>query len=184
MISERYMNIDLENIINGLKQTKWAYRMQRITSGKVFNALPKNSIFYIDGAHNISAAKVLTDFLISEKEKDGINNYIINGRTKDTDSHGFLKQLVGGVDLVVAVRVKMEALPEDPIVITKAAQEVGLNCVIGSSLLDAVKIISCKANNIDINMCDECDTSSFNIPVRICICGSFYLARDLKFESA
>ncbi len=177
------MQITVENIINGLKNTHWPYRMQIITSGKVFSCLPKNSIFYIDGAHNISAAKVLADFFKSEKEKDGIANFIINGRTKDTDSHGFLTQFIGAIDMLVAVWVKMEALPENPIKIAAAAKEVGLKCEIAPSLLDAVKIISCVANNIDISAADTCNTADLDLPVRICICGSFYLARDLKLEN-
>lgn len=177
------MQITTENIINGVRNTKWHYRMQKITNGEVSKILPKDSVLYIDGAHNISAAKVLADFLRDSKNKDGMDNFIINGRTKDTDSIGFLKQFVGAINCVVAIRVKMEALPENPIAIAEAAKSIGIDCYIGSSIIDSVKIISCIANGIDIEKRDEIDISKFHKPVRICICGSFYLARDLKIEN-
>jgi len=178
------MNISDENIINGINNTKWPYRLQKIDHGKIFEILPKDSVFYIDGAHNISGAKVISDFLKNEKNIDNIDNYIINGRTKDTDSKNYLMQFKGTVNLIVAIRGKLEGLPESPYVIQKSAHEIGMNCIIGMGIIDAVKKIILYHHNIAIDdeNLENFDSKNYQNPLRICICGSFYLARDLKFE--
>lgn len=175
------MKISIENIRNGIKNTKWPYRLQSISVGKIFDLLPSRSQLYIDGAHNISGAYVISEFLKSEKQKDGIKNYIINGRTKDTDSEGFLSQFKNSVEMICAIRVKMEVLAESPYKIKESAEKINLHCIVCHSITDAIKKIICYENNGEYS--DNIDFNRLKTPVRICICGSFYLARDFKIEN-
>lgn len=171
-----------EHIQNGLLKVKWPSRLELVEYPRIIELLPPNSELYIDGAHNAAGARTVADFLSEKEAEDGIPSYIINGRTKDTDLHSFLKEFVGKIAAVAAVRVKLEALPESPIKIDKAAKECELESFIASGIKDAITKIVLHANKIDIND-ESVETSTLQKAVRICICGSFYLARDLKYES-
>ena len=91
-------------------------------------------------------------------------NYLINGRTANSDLCGFLEPFVGVIDGVVAVRVRSEYFPESPENIAEAGLDIGIEAFTSAGILEAIEKIS------QIN----------DLPVRILICGSFYLARDLK----
>ena len=162
-----------ENIINGIKKTSWHYRLEEFSSGILFSILPIGSRLYTDGAHNAHGAKAIADFLNTEKQKDGMNNYIINGRTKDTDSKGFLAEFKNSITMLCAIRVKMEALSENPDKIAKAGIELGINSISCSSIADSLEKIKLHNQNL----------LNGDYPLRVIICGSFYLARDFAAES-
>ncbi|QED23763.1 folylpolyglutamate synthase/dihydrofolate synthase family protein [Candidatus Deianiraea vastatrix] len=170
--------ITIESIAKGLKSVKWRYRLEKVDENhKLMKLLPKNSILYIDGAHNPHGAKAISDFLSLEQQKDNISNYIINGRTKDTDSRSFLWQFLNNIKMAVAIRSTMEAIPESPEIIAKAGNEIGLKTLVAKSLEDAIKLILAFENNIlEYSSIENIDNLK---PVRIVICGSFYLAKLL-----
>ena len=60
--------LSLDAINNGIAKTINIVRMQQITSGKLFNMLPSESVFYVDGAHNKLAAHALATFINEFKE--------------------------------------------------------------------------------------------------------------------
>lgn len=160
------IEVEAKKINQGIAQTQWPVRMQPITDKCFTDLLPSQSLIFMDGAHNVSGAFIVGNFLKQYKNTHKL--YIINGRTKNTDSYGFLQQFVDIVDGVIAVRVTLEALSEAPEIIVEEGLKLGLNIKKGDSILDAVQKISYD--------CGE------NKSI-VVICGSLYLARDVKYET-
>lgn len=160
-----------KSIIEGINSVKLRYRLEKVENKALMDLLPDSSVIYMDGSHNPHGAKVIADFLLSENEKDGVSNYLINGRTKYTDSRSFLYQFLNVVKFVGAVRVKLEAIPESPEIICKAGNEIGIPCLPFSDIVATVK---------HINLLENPEQNNEKKPVRIVICGSFYLAKDLR----
>jgi dihydrofolate synthase/folylpolyglutamate synthase len=153
-------NIDIfvDKINEGIQNTKWPVRMEPVKC----DILPPKSELFIDGAHNISGAFAVANFLKQHKNTHKL--YIINGRTKNTDSYGFLQQFVGVTDMIMAVRVQTEALPEAPEIIVAEGKKLGLNIKKGDNINDSLEKIAL-----------DCQEK----PACVVICGSLYLARDL-----
>lgn len=51
--------ITQDDIATGLKNTVWRGRLQALTQGPIFKHLPDNTILWLDGGHNLSAANSL-----------------------------------------------------------------------------------------------------------------------------
>ncbi len=137
-------------------------RLQKI-QGQV-NKLLKNkeSEIWIDGAHNESGAFALRKWL--ENKDDDFVNYAIVGFSRKKCRPGFLKQL-SEIAQIIAVRVNGEPHPEDPEKIIEIAKNHKIKVTNQENLEQAIHFISQEISN------KKC---------RIIICGSFYLARDLK----
>jgi dihydrofolate synthase/folylpolyglutamate synthase len=155
--------INENHISNGIKTAYWPVRMEPVLNRKIVSILPEGSEVFIDGAHNISGAQAIANFLA--EKTDALQNYIIVGRTKNTDSFNFLLRFKDIVKKIFAVRVQLEAMPQAPELIVSSGLKAGIEIEKANNILDAIEKISI-----------ICGTN----PVRIIICGSLYLARDLK----
>lgn len=155
--------ITIDSINYGIKSAYLPARLEVLKNSNL-DFLPNGSIVYIDGAHNKHGALAVAEFLKAQKNIDGMANYLINGRTAGADLRGFLEPFVGVVDSVVAVRVRSEYFPESPENIAEAALDLGIQSFIAGGILEAIEKIS----------------QISDLHVRVLICGSFYLARDLK----
>jgi dihydrofolate synthase/folylpolyglutamate synthase len=154
------IDIFVDKINDGIANTYWPVRMEPVK----FDILPSKSEVFMDGAHNVSGAFAVANFLKQYQNTHKL--YIINGRTKNTDSYGFLQQFVGVTDGIMTVRVQLEALPEAPEVIVAEGLKLGLKIQKTDNILDAIQKIA-----------DDCN----NEPCVVVICGSLYLARDVRF---
>jgi dihydrofolate synthase/folylpolyglutamate synthase len=155
--------ITIDSINEGIKSAYLPARLEVVKNSNL-DFLSNGSIVYIDGAHNKHGALAVAEFLKCQKSIDGMANYLINGRTAGSDLKGFLEPFVGVVDAVLAVRVRSEYFPESHENIVEAALDFGIEAFTAAGILEAIEKISI------IHM----------LPMRILICGSFYLARDLK----
>lgn len=159
------VDLDTEKMSLAIKNTYWPVRMEIVKNKYLNSLIGDGSQIYIDGAHNISGAKAVADFIKQQNQIHFKKTYIINGRTKNSDIMGFLKPFVVLVEAVCAVRVKLESLPESAEKIIQEGERLGLNMIYASGIDDALEKI-CQQSNKE--------------PVRVIICGSLYLARDLK----
>ena len=155
--------ITIDSINEGIKSAYLPARLEVVKNSNL-DFLSNGSIVYIDGAHNKHGALAVAEFLKCQKSIDGVANYLINGRTAGSDLQGFLEPFVGVIDEVAAVRVRSEYNSEHPDNIVKAALGLGIEAFVSSGIFEAIEKIS----------------QISDLPVRILICGSFYLARDLK----
>ncbi len=151
-------NIDHQIIKKAITSTKFKSRLEKINQQLTNNS---NDQIWIDGAHNESGAYAISQWL---KQDDNFHNFVIMGFSKNKCRPNFLKKFSDIADLF-CVRVQGEPNPELNENIHKIASDHNIKINKCEDLLSAITIIS----NI-----------SSNKSKRIIICGSFYLARDLK----
>ncbi len=149
------------NLTNqAIKTTKKIGRLEKV---KIFDKKHKNIELFFDGAHNMGGALVLANWLKKEKKK---KTYLIYGRTAGTKHKDFLKYFVDKENIeILPVRVKNEFFSE-PISKLKNffRENPSKNVKIFESLEDAMM------NYLMIK----------KEKIRIVICGSLYLYRDMK----
>lgn len=162
--------VSINNISNGIKNTKHIVRMEQVTSGKLFDKLPKDSLFFMDGAHNhlsaFALSKLVSDLKI-QYPKHKI--FIAIARSKGADNISFVSQFLNiGVDLIICTRANLESLPEPPENIAKICDQLKIPHAIAYTITEAINIASQYCNQ------DPCIFIAT---------GSLYIARDIKEES-
>ncbi len=158
-----------ETINAGIKNTFNIVRMQKIEKGNVFLKLPKNSIFYVDGAHNQLSAYALSCWIKNFKQKNK-NNYkivLVAARTKGADNESFLREFLDKnnkpiIDTLIATRANLESLPEAPENIAKTGKKLGFPCIIAYNMNEIANLLS-----------------SENKKILLICTGSLYIARDI-----
>ena len=167
-------NLSYESINEGIKRTINIVRMEKIESGKLFEKLPKGSIFYVDGAHNQLAAHALASFINEFKDKPENKNFkivVAVARTKGVNNEAFLEELLDKyaepiVDLLICTRANMESIPEPPEVIAEAGEKLGFNYSIAYNIEEVIE--------------DAVEIAE-NKPILLICTGSLYIARDIHF---
>ncbi len=163
--------LSLDAINKGIANTINIVRMQQITNGKLFDMLPKGSIFYVDGAHNKLAAHALTTYINEFKETKNKKYKICVAiaRTKGVDNEAFLEELLDFtyrpiVDLVICTRANLESIPEPPETIAKSCKKLNFTYSIAHTIKDVVSQAT--------HFAGDC-------PVLLICTGSLYIARDI-----
>ena len=162
--------INRKHVAEGLKKVKWPSRLQRINGN--INKIFKNpeSEIWIDGAHNSGGAYVLANWF-KEKKREDLNKkinkscYLITGFTKGKAEKQFFDQFKNIVNMICPVRVQGEPNPESAEIIKEEIIKSGIDATEQEDLTEALYFLA------NLNK---------NTPCRIVICGSLYLARDLK----
>lgn len=147
-----------------MKNVSWPGRMQRITQGRLTEFAPSGAELWIDGGHNPEAASAIAETLAGEEERISRQLYLICGMINTKDAVGYFRAFEGIAKRVFTVPVNSSdaGVPND--VLAAQAQEAGLGAEPVASIENALKIL---ANDSD----DE-------LPPRIIICGSLYLAGE------
>ena len=156
----RLANLKIED---GLRNTFWPARLQKITSGKFFNILPDNCQLYLDGGHNLQCAQTLRDFL---ERKNDSKKILIFSMMKDKDLKGFLSEISSEIDQLIAFEVSSEARSLKADNIFDIAQKLNIDSEKGESfgkIFDKLKLGDQKTT--------------------ILICGSLYLAGEFLTEN-
>ena len=164
--SQKQFLISENQIISGLKKAFWPARLQKISSGKFFNLLPKNYELYLDGSHNLAGAGTVAEFLKSKKDYQKI---MIFSMLKDKDCHGFLNVIKDEIDQLIAVEITDEVKSRKAHEINKIATELQINSQVSTDIFSAIK-----------------STLENKKPTLIIVCGSLYqagnfLAQNLRF---
>lgn len=158
------LEINDDIIATAIQNTKWRGRLERIVKSKFLSLLPIGSEIWFDGAHNPDGAGVLSSWIVGRDIQNNLPNYVIIGKTRDSDSINFVSKFGNIVNRIYAVKVNGEILPEHPEVIYNACISQRIACDMAKNLLDAVVKIA----------------KLSHLPVRIVICGSLYLMRDIE----
>lgn len=165
------INITIDSINTGIKDTFNIVRMQKINTGILFSQLPSKSIFYIDGAHNKLAAHALSNWIKNFKQKhkneDNYKICLAVARTKNVDNEAFLQEFLDEnkkpiIDLLIATRANLESIPEPPEKIADIAKKLGFFFKIAHNITE---VISC--------------TKDINQKILLICTGSLYIARDI-----
>ncbi|KJV68776.1 bifunctional folylpolyglutamate synthase/dihydrofolate synthase [Candidatus Neoehrlichia procyonis] len=158
--------IGYNDIVRGLSEVYWPARLEKITKGILFDMLPKLWSLFLDGAHNPSGAKVLSDWI---KQQNNREVYVICGMTRDKDSITFLKYLKPYIKHLCSVCVKYEPRAQTAEEILQTALYLSISASAHDSLYTSLKAIL--------------DIGDHNLNSIILICGSLFLAGDVLSEN-
>jgi len=100
----KQFNISENNIKSGLTKIRWPGRLQKFDVGRVVKN-PKNSLCWLDGAHNIAGASAVCDWLEEQNFKDLV---LLVGFTKNRDVASILSQFKKVNPKIFGVRVLSE----------------------------------------------------------------------------
>ncbi|MBI2741425.1 MAG: bifunctional folylpolyglutamate synthase/dihydrofolate synthase [Rhodospirillales bacterium] len=152
--------IDDAAIRKGLASVDWPARLQKLSRGPLFDALPPACELWLDGGHNEDCGIVLARQAEEwAKEPAALPLYLIFGMLTTKDASGFLRPLGRYARSARAVPIEGHAAytPQEA---CARADEVGLDCLPAS----------------DVGAALEDLLATQPTPMRILICGSLYLA--------
>lgn len=166
LCARRLPGLDISRyaIAQGLLTAQWPGRLQKLTTGDLYDLLPTDWELWLDGGHNQSAAEALVHMLAAWQDR---SVHIIFGCLKARDPAPFLKALQPQVRSIHTVTIPGE---ETALVAEDAAQaalSAGIDARPASSLSAAIEEV------IHTNP----------QPARILICGSLYLAGAVLAEN-
>lgn len=147
--------INDELIKNAVKNVVWKSRIEKINGFTNFDV-------FIDGAHNSSGAFALSKW-ISQTAKNYYKTYVIVGFSKNKCKKEFLLNFKN-IAKLIAVKVEGEPYPESLEVIYKIGNDCGLEITTKDNIFEAINFVK--------NQKEQ--------KVRVVICGSLHLARDVK----
>jgi dihydrofolate synthase / folylpolyglutamate synthase len=159
-IKKHFPLINEEAIRTGLANAKWPARLQQLTSGKIFDLLPEGFEIYIDGAHNLSGAHVVSMWMDEHNDKP---LYMISGLTRNRKGEVFYPPFVGKVKKLYGVVVDAEPSSHKAEYIASSALSVGIDAVASESIENAILDIVKNASE----------------PSIIIFCGSLFLAAQV-----
>ena len=156
------LDISVEQISNGLITTRWPARMERVLSKFVTDNIPQSWEVYLDGAHNDGGALALSEWA---KQNSSFPIYLILGMTKGKDVLSFLSILKPHVKFVCGICVHRE-----------------LNSERGEAISAVADLLTIPTKAFDyLPRALQWITQNEQHPqVKILICGSLYLASDIK----
>lgn len=97
ILSDQGFELSETSIREGLRSASWEGRLEPIET-------PEGLLILLDGAHNLSGARVLRDFLLEVKAKRGGRLFLVFGIMRDKDIPAVLGELVPLADSVVLTR--------------------------------------------------------------------------------
>jgi dihydrofolate synthase/folylpolyglutamate synthase len=159
-------------IERGLSTVEWPARLQRLHYGKLVEAAPKGAEVWLDGGHNPHCAAAVSRAIADLEERGERPLYLICGMLRTKDALGFLSAFRGLARHVVTVEIPGEAASLGAGALYDIARTAGLDAAPGEDLEDAMLQIAARA---------QMDTDE--VPPRILICGSLYLAGRVLAEN-
>lgn len=147
------------HIAEGLKSTTWPARMQRLGQGALSALVPAESELWLDGGHNPSAGRVLSQAFSELNDRHSRPLVLVWGMLNTKDVGSFIGCFAGIASRVITITIPDEenAVPAEKL--ADAARGHGLAAETAPSLDAALR------------------QASSTVPApRILICGSLYLA--------
>jgi dihydrofolate synthase/folylpolyglutamate synthase len=157
----------------GLSTVEWPARLQRLHKGPLVNAAPKGAELWLDGGHNVHGAEAVSRAMADMEEHGERPLYLICGMLANKDALGFLRAFNGLARQVVTVGIPGEPASLGAGALYDAARRAGLDAAPAEDLDDAMLQVSAWSR------LDE-----FDVPPRILICGSLYLAGKILAENS
>lgn len=146
--------LSLSAFDTGIKNAKWAGRMQHIKAGPLVDILPAQTELWIDGGHNDSGGTVIAQQIDKWTAEDDKETHVILGMLNTKSPHEFADQILSKVASAQAVTI-----PDQPLSLSADELSAILNIPSTENIQNAVQNIVQKNN----------------YPKRILITGSLYL---------
>lgn len=148
--TQKKFPITEKQIESALKKVFWPARLQKISSGKFFEKLPKNCELFLDGSHNPQGSETIEKFLGNKK------TCLIFSMLKDKDCENFLKKIAPKIDHLITLEIEDEPKSRTALEIDEIAKKIGINSTTAKDFDDAFT----KIGDADL----------------VLVCGSLYLA--------
>ncbi len=153
----------------GLTGVEWPGRLQRVTSGRLFDLCVPGSELWLDGGHNPGAGLVVAEALADMEDRVQRPLFLICGMLNTKEPVGFFEAFTGMARHVftVPIRSSDSGLPAEEL--ADAAIEAGLEAEPCDSVEEAIRLVS---------------TGWQASPApRFLVCGSLYLVGETLRES-
>lgn len=98
-------DFDAASAVEGLSRTIWPGRIQRLSAGPLADILPAAREIWIDGGHNLDAARQLKRYLASDLAAAQPVDLVI-GMLANKDARGFLATIAPHVRHLIAVPIR------------------------------------------------------------------------------
>ncbi|HWY63030.1 MAG TPA: folylpolyglutamate synthase/dihydrofolate synthase family protein [Rhizomicrobium sp.] len=159
-------------IEKGLRTVDWPARLQRLSHGPLVADAPDDAEIWLDGGHNPHCAAAVSRAIADLQDKVERPLYLICGMLKTKDAVGFLGAFRGLARHVVTVAIPDEAASMGAGALYDAARAAGLDAAPAEDLEDAMLQLSAWAR-----------AHAREVPPRILICGSLYLAGKVLIDN-
>jgi dihydrofolate synthase / folylpolyglutamate synthase len=145
----------------GIVNAEWPARMQRLSSGALFEQGPPGCEIWLDGGHNAEGGRVTAAALGDLEERVSRPLVMIVGMMANKDAAGFLANFAGLTRHIIAVEIPHQdrAMPTDRL--ADAARSLGMRVEVSETVEAALHALTRLA---------------YEVPPRILITGSLYLA--------
>lgn len=124
----------------GITKAQWPARLQKITSGPLFDLLPQDWELFLDGGHNEAGGKILADQAMVWAKQDGKPLHLILGMLTTKDPKPFFDHLKPNITSAYAIPIPNEKLAfiEDDLaqklsIIPVSAPETAISAILGQS---------------------------------------------------
>nr|WP_321462237.1 folylpolyglutamate synthase/dihydrofolate synthase family protein [uncultured Cohaesibacter sp.] len=128
-----------EQIAKGLTTVDWPARLQRLTSGALFDLLPKGSEFWLDGGHNPHAGLAVASAFADLEEKAPRALHMIVGMLNTKDPAGYFAPFKGLAKDIITVPIEGNDAALDPVELAQIAQQAGIPASAAGSVEEAFK---------------------------------------------
>ena len=157
----------------GLSTVEWPARLQRLHKGPLVEAAPKGAEVWLDGGHNPHGAEAVSRAMADMEEYGERPLYLICGMLANKDALGYLRAFDGLARHVVTVAIPGEANSLGPGALYDIARRAGIDSAPAEDLDDAM---------LQVTAWTRLDAQ--DMPPRILICGSLYLAGKVLAENS
>jgi len=157
----------------GLSTVEWPARLQRLHKGPLVDAAPKGAEVWLDGGHNPHGAEAVSRAMADMEEHGERPLYLICGMLANKDALGYLRAFDGLARHVVTLAIPGEANSLGAGALYDVARRAGIDSAPAEDLDDAM---------LQVTAWTRLDAQ--DMPPRILICGSLYLAGKVLAENS
>lgn len=156
----------------GLATVEWPARLQRLHTGPLVDSAPRGAEVWLDGGHNPHGAEAVSRAIADLEEHGERPLYLICGMLSNKDALGYLRAFSGLARHVVTVAIPGEPNSMGAGALYDVARKAGLDAAPAEDLDDAMLQVTAWTRLGDSD-----------VPPRILICGSLYLAGKVLAEN-
>jgi dihydrofolate synthase/folylpolyglutamate synthase len=160
-------------IEKGLADVEWPARLQRLHKGPLVESAPRGAEIWLDGGHNPHGAEAVSRTMADMEEHGERPLYLICAMLANKDAVGYLRTFNGLARHVVTLAIPGEAASLGAGALYDAARKAGLDAAPAEDMDDAMLQVTAWSRLGDND-----------VPPRILICGSLYLAGKVLAENS
>jgi dihydrofolate synthase/folylpolyglutamate synthase len=162
------LRIEAAAFEQGIARAEWPARMQRLPAGPLVAAAPKDAEVWLDGGHNPDGGRIIAAALGDLEERVPRPLVVIAGMMGNKDARGFLANFAGQTRHIIAVAIPDQDNAMQPSVLADAARALDMRVETAAGVEAALRRIA---------------TLAYDVPPRILITGSLYLAGHVLAEN-